>query len=315
MAINKNVVRILEKNYSKKQLKKLLDIKANGTAMLKDRSAVGPMDPPYMDKMAREEYKLMKEVTKIQSGKKIERVPLKKSVTRIKLNKEENIMPKKVPLTKREQELQAIEEYIKKHGVIKTSGKGPVVLDDDLFDNELPEPDLEPVDKGKKSTKKVEQSQPKQTKEVTVKKSTKKVEQSQPKQTKEVTVKKSTKKVTKKAEPIKKAQPKPTKEVTVKKSTKKVTSVSSPFEGDTFGNYTIDIPDKAFGSKKRLIEWMLKENRLIIEYKKNRGKLGAYQPERNTESGRVATVTVKKQGERHVVTYRSNKNSKKVTKR
>jgi len=295
MAINKNVVRILEKNYSKKQLKKLLDIKANGTAMLKDRSAVGPMDPPYMDKMAREEYKLMKEVTKIQSGKKIERVPLKKSVTRIKLNKEENIMPKKVPLTKREQELQAIEEYIKKHGVIKTSGKGPVVLDDDLFDNELPEPDLEPVDKGKKSTKKVEQSQPKQTKEVTVKK--------------------STKKVTKKAEPIKKAQPKPTKEVTVKKSTKKVTSVSSPFEGDTFGNYTIDIPDKAFGSKKRLIEWMLKENRLIIEYKKNRGKLGAYQPERNTESGRVATVTVKKQGERHVVTYRSNKNSKKVTKR
>lgn len=301
MAIEAVVMEMLRKNHSQKYLDKLLSIREDGTAMFKDVGASGPLDLPYMSKEGRQTFELIDEMRELQKGgKKVERVPLKKKIVRVtKTNKKEAVMAKKVnrvPLTKREQELKAIEEYVKTKGVIKHSGRGPVMLDDE-DDWVMPEPDLTPLPK---ATKRVPPRVTKTNKKEVV-------------QMKKVEKKAVVKKATKKSEPVKvtkKAQPKPTKEVAVKKS-KKATNVPSPFEGDTFGNYTIDIPDKAFGSKKKLIQWMTDNNRLIIEYKKSRGRLGAYQPERDTrESNRVASVTVKKQGERHVVTYRSNKNSK-----
>jgi hypothetical protein len=116
---------------------------------------------------------------------------------------------------------------------------------------------------------------------------------------------------------------KATKEVHVKKTEKKVEktkkthkkevmrTVGQPFgaEGRTFDLYAIGIPDHV-KSVKQLIAWLEEEGRTIIELKDD--ELRAYAPERVTSSGRVAKVTVKKQGSRHLVTYRSNKNSRTV---
>jgi hypothetical protein len=112
-----------------------------------------------------------------------------------------------------------------------------------------------------------------------------------------------------------KRKEKPMKRSVVKKTTKKshkkevMRTVNKPFgaEGRTFDNYAIELPDDV-KSIKQLKQWLRDEKRTIIEFKDD--ELRAYAPERVTASGRVAKVTVKKQGARQIVTYRSNKNSR-----
>lgn len=120
-------------------------------------------------------------------------------------------------------------------------------------------------------------------------------------------------------EPVvrKKIQPK---EVVMKKPIKKeikskqrevipVKTQAFGAEGQTFDKFAVSIP-KNVQTIKQLKAWLIEEGRHVLEFK--RGEIRAYDNERVTESGRVAKVTVKKQGERMIPTYRSNKNSRTV---
>jgi hypothetical protein len=96
-----------------------------------------------------------------------------------------------------------------------------------------------------------------------------------------------------------------------KKSTKKevMKTIGKPFgsDGRTFDLYAVRIPDSV-KTMSQLKSWLKTEGRTIMEYKD--GEIRAYETERVTSTGRVAKVTVKKQGSRNLVTYRSNKNSR-----
>jgi hypothetical protein len=99
------------------------------------------------------------------------------------------------------------------------------------------------------------------------------------------------------------------KAVTKSKTKEVMRTVGKPFgaDGRTFDLYAEAVPDEV-KSVAQLIKWIRSEGRPIIEYKD--GELRAYERERVTSTGRVAKVCVKKQGERNLVTYRSNKNSR-----
>jgi hypothetical protein len=116
------------------------------------------------------------------------------------------------------------------------------------------------------------------------------------KQIKEVVMKKQNKKVV-------------TKTVTKKPEVKPVKKgVSFNEIGETFYNFAELIPANV-KTISQLKTWMNDEKRYIIEFK--HGELRGYQPERVVSgSSRVAKVTVKKCGNTHKVTYRSNKNSR-----
>jgi hypothetical protein len=94
---------------------------------------------------------------------------------------------------------------------------------------------------------------------------------------------------------------------TQKKEVMRTVNKAFGADGRTFDLYAVSIPDNV-KSISQLKNWLMSEKRTIVEFKD--GELRAYTPERVTSSGRVAKVTVKKQGGRQIVTYRSNKNSK-----
>lgn len=104
--------------------------------------------------------------------------------------------------------------------------------------------------------------------------------------------------------------PKPKKIVRSRKEEVMNMTRKTPFDGPrTFDVHAVALPIDV-KTVKQLKEWMREDNRTIIEFKD--GKLKAYNPTRVTASGRVAKVTVKKQGNNHIVSYRSNKNSRVV---
>ncbi len=128
----------------------------------------------------------------------------------------------------------------------------------------------------------------------------------------EVPVKKAAKVVkTAKKEAVMKKSPKTVKKAGRGQTEEIVKTVGQAFgaEGRTFDLYAKPIP-KNVNSVKQLTAWLREEGRTIIEFKD--GELRAYEPERVTSTGRVAKVTVKKTGNKHSVTYRSNKNSRVV---
>jgi hypothetical protein len=210
------------------------------------------------------------------------------------LTKKERIQMKKrneVPVEtkleqkKRDEERKKIEAFVRENGVAKRrGGKGQEIEDDDddfEDEEEVVVPVKKTVKKAVKETPVVKKSNKKEV--VPVKKAVKVVEEV-----------KSNKKIVKSKK----------EEVIMK-------TIGRPFgaDGETFDLYAEEVPTE-IKTISQLKKWLIDNRRNILEYKK--GKLKAYQPERVTNTGRVAKVTVKKCGSKNAVTYRSNRNSKVV---
>jgi hypothetical protein len=219
----------------------------------------------------REYPKLQKEMVEYQKEYIKERQKVLERRKRLGGKTEEEIIRENAKKEKEKRDKE-IADYVAEHGVQKrrSSGQGQYVVEDDDDDDEEEYQDVDDDND--------------EDEEETVK----------PKKTK------------KEVKTVKEAK----KTVKPEKSHKRevMRTVNKPFgaEGRTFDLYAVSIPDSV-KSLPQLKAWLMKEKRTIIEFKD--GELKAYEPYRATESGRKAKACIKKQGSRHLVTYRSNKNS------